>query len=187
MANNSEEEGDALANVIFGDYNPSGHLTVTWPESGSQLPPMMDYNLLDGRTYMYWKGDTLFPFGFGLSYTKFKLSGLHASTSTLSAGGAIRLSVKVANAGGRPGDEVVQLYVEHVGSKIARPRLELKGFARVYVPAHGTVTAAIPLTAKSVRYWDASSNAWVLEKDRIRVMVGDSSADLKLSKLVKVQ
>ncbi len=187
MANNSEQEGNALANVIFGDYNPSGHLSVTWPESGSQLPPMMDYNLPDGRTYMYWKGDALFPFGFGLSYTKFKLSGLHASASTLSAGSTLHFSVKVANTGRLPGDEVVQLYVEHVGSKIARPRLELKGFARVHVPAHGTVTATIPLTAKSVEYWDTSSNAWVLEKDRIRVMVGDSSANLKLAKLVKVQ
>ncbi len=187
MANNGEEEGNALANVIFGDYNPSGHLSVTWPESGSQLPPIMDYNLLDGRTYMYWKGDPLFPFGYGLSYTRFKLSGLHAGASTLSAGGAVQFSVKVANPGRRTGDEVVQLYVEHIGSKVARPRLELKGFARVHVPAQGSVTATIPLTANSIRYWDASSNAWVLEKDKIRVMVGDSSADLKLSKLVTVQ
>ncbi len=187
MANNSEEEGDALANVIFGDYNPSGHLTVTWPEYGRQLPAMMDYNLLDGRTYMYWKGDPLFPFGFGLSYTNFRLSGLHASASTLSAGGAIRFSVKVANTGRLAGDDVVQLYVEHSGSKIQRPGLELKGFARVHVPAHATVTATIPLSANSVRYWDTSSDAWVLEKDKIRVLAGDSSANLKLSKLITVK
>ena len=76
MTHASQDEGTALAKVLFGDYNPGGHLVETWPKSLDQLPPMMDYNIRDGRTYMYFKGEPLYPFGFGLSYTTFKFSNL---------------------------------------------------------------------------------------------------------------
>ena len=72
MAHSSQDEGTALAKVLFGDYNPGGHLVETWPKSADQLPPSMDYNIRDGYTYMYFKGEPLYPFGFGLSYTTFK-------------------------------------------------------------------------------------------------------------------
>ena len=81
MAHASQDEGTALAKVLFGEYNPGGHLVVTWPKSLDQLPPMMDYNIRDGRTYMYFKGEPLYPFGYGLSYTTFKYSNLRTSSS----------------------------------------------------------------------------------------------------------
>ena len=82
MAHSSQDEGTALARVLFGDANPGGHLVVTWPKSIDQLPPMMDYDIRHGRTYMYFKGEPLYPFGFGLSYTTFKFSNLRPSATS---------------------------------------------------------------------------------------------------------
>lgn len=148
---------------------------------------MMDYNIRDGRTYMYFKGKPLFPFGFGLSYTSFRYSNLRTSTPTLSSGKSMEVEVKVTNTGQRAGDEVVQLYIQHIGSKVQRPRLELEGFARVHVPAHESKSIRMPLRAAALRYWDTSRNGWVLEKDKIKIMIGSSSSDLRLSKVVTVQ
>ncbi len=99
MAHSSQDEGTALAKVIFGDYNPGGHLVTTWPKSVDQLPPMMDYNIRDGRTYMYFKGDPLYPFGFGLSYTTFKYSNLKTSSPQLAKDGTVTVTVDVTNTG----------------------------------------------------------------------------------------
>ena len=114
MTHASQDEGTALAKVLFGDYNPGGHLTTTWPKSLDQLPPMMDYNIRDGRTYMYFKGEPLYPFGFGLSYTTFRYSNLKTSTPSAAADGTVTVSVDVTNTGARTGDAVVQLYVKHL-------------------------------------------------------------------------
>ena len=103
----------------------------TWPKSLDQVPPMMDYNIRNGHTYMYFKGEPLYPFGFGLSYTTFEYSNLKTSAPSLSAKGSIDISVDVKNTGARAGDEVVQLYVKHVGSAVERPNKELRGFKRV--------------------------------------------------------
>ena len=131
MAHASQDEGTALAKVLFGDYNPGGHLVRTWPKSADQLPPSMDYNIRDGYTYMYFKGEPLFPFGYGLSYTTFKYSNLRTSSPTLAKDGTVTVSVDVTNTGSRAGDAVVQMYVKHLGSKVERPREELEGFKRV--------------------------------------------------------
>lgn len=187
IANNSEEEGNALADVIFGDYDPAGRLDVTWPKSISQLPPMMDYNIRDGHTYMYFRGKPLFPFGYGLSYTRFAYSELHTSSESLSAGKSMMVKVQVKNTGHRDGDEVVQMYVKHIGSKVARPALELEGFERISVPAGQIRTVNLPLTAKSLMYWDPSEKKWSLEKDKVKIMIGSSSNSIQLSKLVRVQ
>lgn len=187
IANNSEEEGNALADVIFGDYDPAGRLDVTWPKSISQLPPMMDYNIRDGHTYMYFRGKPLFPFGYGLSYTRFAYSELHTSSESLSAGKSMMVKVQVKNTGHRDGDEVVQMYVKHIGSKVARPALELEGFERIFVPAGQIRTVNLPLTAKSLMYWDPSEKKWSLEKDKVKIMIGSSSNSIQLSKLVRVQ
>jgi beta-glucosidase len=186
MANNSEEEGNALADVLFGDYNPAGRLVVTWPQSITQLPPMMDYNIRDGRTYMYFHGIPLFPFGYGLSYTTFAYSKLRTSSSRLSMDKQVDVSLQVTNTGLRSGDEVVQMYVKHVNSKVARPALELKGFQRVYVPAGQTIVVKLPLTAKSLMYWISPQEKWSLENDKVEIMIGSSSQDIKLSKVLDV-
>jgi beta-glucosidase len=186
-SHNGQEEGNAIADVLFGDYNPSGRLVQTWPRSLDQLPPMMDYNLRHGRTYMYLQGDPLYPFGYGLSYTSFRYSNLRTSASSMKTDGKVTLSVDVANNGARDGDEVVQLYVRHPASKVERPNKELRGFQRVTIPRGQRRTVTLPLEARSLAYWDEAQARWVVEASPVQMLVGGSSADLKLEKTVRVR
>src|ERR1039458_7006308 len=183
----SEETGNALADVLFGDYNPAVRLVQTWPKSLDQLPPMMDYNIRNGRTYMYFKGEPLYPFGYGLSYTTFKYSGLKTSSPTLAKDRTVKISVDVTNTGSRTGDEVVQLYVKHLGSKVERPREQLAGFQRVTVQPNETKTVEIALPASRLAYWDVKLLAFRVETGPVSLMVGDSSANIALSATVRVQ
>lgn len=207
MTHNSQEEGNALADVLFGDYNPGGRLVQTWPRSLDQLPPLMDYNITNGRTYMYFKGEPLYPFGYGLSYTTFAYSKLRTSSNSLSTKGSISVSVDVKNTGARAGEEVVQMYVSYPSSSVRRPIRELKGFKRVALQPGQTKTATIELKASQLAYWDSSRKAFVIEgsqingskvsgskqnkaapgKRTIEVLVGSSSADIKLTKLIEVK
>src|SRR4026208_587010 len=102
--------GTAIADVLFGDYNPAGRLPVTFYKSVDQLPPFTDYSM-EGRTYRYFKGEPLYPFGYGLSYTRFDYSNLRFQSKTVKAGESMKVSVDVTNAGDREGEEVVQLYL----------------------------------------------------------------------------
>lgn len=187
MAHSSQDEGTALAQVLFGDYNPGGHLVVTWPKSLDQLPPMMDYNISDGRTYMYFKGEPLYPFGFGLSYTTFQYSNLRTSSAKLAKDGTITVSVDVTNTGSRAGDAVVQMYVQHLGTKVDEPHEALKGFQRVTLDPNQTKTVAIPLKASTLAWWDEKLPGFRVETEPVRVMIGDSSADIKLNTTVQVE
>ncbi len=187
MSHTSQDEGTALAQVLFGDANPGGHLVVTWPKSLDQEPPLMDYNLRDGHTYMYFKGAPLYPFGFGLSYTTFQYSHLKTSAKQMAKSGTVTVSVDVTNTGSRDGDAVVQLYVAHPHSKVQRPREELEGFQRVHVAAGKTTTVAIPLPATRLAYWDVQSQQLRVEAEPVRLMVGDSSAHLPLETTVQVE
>jgi beta-glucosidase len=184
----SQEQGNALGDVLFGDYNPGGRLAQTWPKSLEQLPPMMDYNIRHGRTYMYSKAEPQYPFGYGLSYTTFSYGTLHTSAERLAANRAITVSVDVTNTGSRAGDEVVQLYVRYPESKVERPLKQLRGFRRIALAPGETSTVALPLAAEDVAYWNVSRHAWVVEPGRIEVMVGPSSADsdLRLRQMVTV-
>jgi beta-glucosidase len=182
----SEEQGDGLADVLFGDYDPAGRLTQTWVRDEADLPPMMDYNIRDGRTYLYAKQKPLYAFGYGLSYTSFAYSKLRVSSPTLKDGATAMVSVVVKNTGSLEGDEVVQMYVSHEGSSVARPVEELKGFARVSLGAGETKTVTLPLSAKSLAYWDETKKAFVVEKDRVVVKVGGSSDDLPVKAMVQV-
>jgi beta-glucosidase len=148
---------------------------------------MMDYNIRHGRTYMYSKAEPLYPFGFGLSYTTFGYSRLRTSASKLTADGNITVSVNVKNTGKRAGEEVVQLYVKHLDSKVERPAKELRGFQRVALKAGETKTVQLPLPAKSLAYWDTTKQAYVVEPDNVEISVGGSSVDGKLKTKVKVQ
>jgi beta-glucosidase len=187
MAHNSQEEGSALADVLFGDYNPSGRLVQTWVKSENDLPPMLDYNLRNGRTYMYFKGEPLYPFGYGLSYTTFAYSNLHTSTAHLAKDGQVTISVSVRNTGKRDGQEVVQLYVKHLGSKVERPIKELKGFQRVALKAGESKTVQLTLKAKDLAYWDAEKKQWVVEDEKVNLMLGGSSADVKVQQAIELK
>lgn len=187
MAHASEDEGTAIARVLFGDYNPGGHLVSTWPKSMDQLPAMMDYNIRDGRTYMYFKGDPLYPFGFGLSYTTFRFTNLKSDTPKAAPDGQVTISVDVTNTGSAAGDEVVQLYVKHLKSRVDRPNQELKGFERVNLNPGETKTVQIPLKIASLAFWNEKLGHFEVEKEPVRLMVGSSSKDLPLTGQILVQ
>jgi beta-glucosidase len=186
MTHNSQEAGNALADALFGDYNPGGRLVVTWPQSLDQLPPMMDYDIRHGRTYMYFKGKPLYPFGYGLSYTSFEYSNLKTSAEQVRAKAEIDVSVDVHNSGTRAGDEVVQLYVKHMDSKVERPIEELKGFRRITLGPGETQTVHLTLRASALAYWDASKGSFEVEPDQVNLRVGSSSADIRLQKMISV-
>ena len=186
LTQSSQELGNALAEVLFGDYNPAGRLVQTWPRSLEQLPPMMDYDIRHGRTYMYFKGEPLYPFGYGLSYTTFEYSNLRTSAPQPGPGGAITVSVDVKNSGDRPGEEVVQLYVRHIESKVQRPGKELRGFKRVALQPGARKTVELPLPTKSLAYWDVERHAFALESGKVELLAGSSSADIRLKTSITV-
>jgi beta-glucosidase len=178
MTHNSQEEGHGLADVLFGDYSPAGRLNQTWPTGDAQLLPMMDYNLLHGRTYMYSKEKPLYPFGYGLSYTTFSYQGLKLNSAKANADGSVQVTVTVKNTGKRTSDEVVQMYVQHPGSAVTRPQLELKGFKRVRIEPGTERDVTMELKARDLAYWDTPNHAWQVEKEQIRVLAGGSSDNL---------
>ena len=186
ITHNAQEEGTAIADALFGDINPAGRLVQTWPKSLDQVPPMMDYNIRHGRTYMYFKGEPLYPFGYGLSYTTFQYSNLKLSTTRLTKSGDLTVSVDVRNTGRRKGDEVVQLYVSHLNSKVERPRQELKGFKRITIEPNQTATVTLPVKAQDLAYWDEHQNKWIVEEDQLKLTVGPSSASPKLAKTIHI-
>jgi beta-glucosidase len=175
----SQEQGNGLADVLFGEYNPGGKTIQTWPRSIDDLPPMMDYDIRHGRTYMYSEHEPQYPFGYGLSYTTFKLSNIQ-SADTLAADGTIEVSIDVTNTGERTGDEVVQLYAHYPESEVERPRKQLKGFQRITVEPGETETAHITVRASDLAYWDVDSDHWEVEPGPVEFLVGNSSADSDL-------
>jgi beta-glucosidase len=187
MAHSSQDEGWALAQVLFGDYNPGGHTVVTWPASMDDLPPMLDYDIRHGRTYMYAKGTPLYPFGHGLSYTTFDFARLRTDKPALARDGQLEVSVDVSNTGKVAGDAVPQLYVQHLGSKVARPAQQLAGFSRVHLAPGETKTVRIPLKASQLAYWDTGKKAFVVERESVRLLIGASSADVRLRADIAVQ
>ncbi len=180
MALNSQEEGSALGSVLFGEYSPAGRLVQTWPKALEQLPPMMDYDIRHGRTYMYFRDTPLYPFGYGLSYTTFAYRELKVTQNRES----IDVSVKLKNTGRRVGDEVVQLYVRHLNSKVARPLKELKAFARINLSPQEEKIVKLSVPLSRLAYWNTGH--WVIEKDQIEITVGGSSTDARLRKIVKL-
>ncbi len=188
MTHNSQELGNALADVLLGDFNPGGRLAQTWPRALEDLPPMMDYDIRHGRTYMYAHAEPQYPFGYGLSYTTFSYAGLAASAKHLKPGAPISVSVDVTNKGARAGDEVVQLYVRYPESKLPRPMKQLRGFQRVEIASGATRTVTFDLTAEDLAYWSPEKHAWVVEPGKVELLVGPSSADadLKLRATVAV-
>ena len=148
-----EEGGTALADVLFGDYNPAGRLPVTFYKSVNQLPPFTDYNML-GRTYRYFKGDPLYPFGFGLSYTKFKYDNLKFSADRINAGDELKITADVRNLGDKAGDEVVQLYVTDVAATVPVPIRSLAGVKRLFLKPGEKQNVSFVLTGEQMSIVD---------------------------------
>ncbi|WP_051451077.1 glycoside hydrolase family 3 C-terminal domain-containing protein [Actinospica robiniae] len=182
-----QEDGTAIANVLFGSYNPSGHLTVTFPTSLSQVPASTTAEWPgSGGTVQYSEGvdvgyrwydakglTPLFPFGYGLSYTTFSYSNLHVGT--LTAGGTATVTATVTNTGSRAGADVAQLYVTDPSASGQPPR-QLEGFARVNLAAGASQTVTFQLAQQNLQYWNTSSNAWATSTGSYGISVGDADA-----------
>jgi beta-glucosidase len=186
MTHNSQEMGNGLADVIFGKVNPAGRLVQTWPRSITQLPPMMNYNIRNGNTYMYFKDNPLYPFGYGLSYTSFAYANLNVSSPLLPSNGEIKVTVDVTNSGKITGDEVVQLYVRYLNSAVERPVKQLKGFVRLPITAGNTANIAITLKAGDLAYWNEKEHAFKVEPGKIELLIGASSQDIRLRKTITI-
>jgi beta-glucosidase len=180
MAHASQEEGTALADVLFGDYTPAGRLNQTWPRSLAQLPPMNDYNIRDGRTYMYFQGQPMYPFGYGLSYTNFEYRNLALSSATIAVGSTVTVSLDVKNTGQRRGDEVVQLYVRAVDSEAGGPKQELKGFQRVTLGPGETRRVQFLLGGDALDSWNGQQHRFAEKPGPRELLVGSSSADIRV-------
>jgi beta-glucosidase len=181
VSQSSQEMGNAFANVLFGKVSPAGRLVQTWISSIDQLPPILDYNIRNGRTYMYKKNEALFPFGWGLTYTSFKYSGLMTEKNLLKAGEVIDLTFNLQNTGNFDSDEVTQLYVSFPDSRVDRPVIALKGFKRIFVAKGETKQVSIPLKASDLTYWDIDKQSFVLEKGKVKFFIGASSEDAKIN------
>jgi beta-glucosidase len=180
LSQSSQEMGNAMADVIFGKVSPAGRLVQTWLTSIDQLPPILDYNIRNGRTYMYKKNTPLFPFGYGLTYTNFIYSGLKTDKNYITEDDVVNLKFSLRNIGNFDSDEVIQLYVSFPDSKVVRPAIALKGFKRVFVAKGETVKVSVPLKSSDLTYWDANKKDFVLEKGTLRFFIGSSSEDFKL-------
>ena len=180
VSQSSQEMGNAVADVLFGKISPAGRLVQTWITSIDQLPPILDYNIRNGRTYMYYKNTPLFPFGYGLSYTSFEYSGLKIGKKTLFGSEIVNVSFNIQNTGNYDSDEVAQLYISFPDSKVERPVKALKGFARVFIRKGETKTVTIPLRGSDLTYWNTDNNRWTIEPGKIEFFIGSSSADARL-------
>lgn len=187
VTQSSQELGNGVADVLLGIESPAGRLVQTWLKSIDQLPPMLDYDIRNGRTYMYSKEEPLFAFGHGLSYTKFEYRSIKIDRQEIKDGETASISVEVKNAGPMNSDEVLQLYVGYPGSKVERPVKALRAFRRVQIPASGAVTVALPLKAEDLKYWDEKRHAWTLEKGQVQLMIGASSDDIRLTGKLQVR
>jgi beta-glucosidase len=170
--------GNAVADVLFGDYNPAGRLPVTFYKSVDDLPPFDDYKMA-GRTYRFFTKAPLYPFGHGLSYTSFSYSNVRLSSARAASKDTVLVSVDVSNNGGRAGDEVIQLYVQHLASAVPRPIKDLRGYARVHLEPGQKRTVTLPVAVASLAYWNESTHGWTVEPEDVRVLVGASSADIR--------
>jgi beta-glucosidase len=178
-----EEGGTAIADVLFGEYNPGGRLPYTVYQSVQDLPPMKDYDITKGFTYMYFDGEVDWVFGHGLSYTTFEYSNLKISGNI--PGGPLAVTVDVANSGKRAGDEVVQLYVRDVEASVRRPKKQLMAFERISLRPGETRTVSFAVSPERLAFWDEKRKAWIVEPGAFEVMVGSSSADARLKGEIK--
>jgi len=171
--------GTAIAEVLFGDVNPGGKLPLTFYKSDDQLPPFHDYDITQGRTYMYLKEKPLYPFGYGLSYTTFSYDHLQITPVSIGMMDTVRVSIDVQNTGVQPGDEVVQCYVRDTEASVIRPIKQLRGFQRIHLDAGEIRTVEFSLSFEDLTFWDVKNHRWTVEPGEFIVQVGSSSADIR--------
>jgi beta-glucosidase len=181
-----QEGGRAVAEILFGDVNPSGRLPITFYSSTSDLPSFLDY-AMDNRTYRYFKGKPLYAFGHGLSYTQFKYDAAQLDRPQAHAKDTLRVKLDVANTGARDGDEVVQVYFRHVKSAVPQPLEALCGFQRVSVAAKQTARVEIAVPVKELRYWDTTKKSYVVEPGDYEILVGAASDDIRVKLPLRVE
>jgi beta-glucosidase len=170
--------GAAVADVLFGKYNPSGRLPVTFYGKTEDLPGFTDYHMA-GRTYRYYTGDALFPFGFGLSFTTFRYDKVAPVSTPLAAGDTVHLEVPVANTGARDGDEVVQVYVKNQNAGTRPASGSAVAFQRVTIPAGTTKQVAFDIPVDRFHYWSVAKNGYVVDPGAYQLEIGASSADIR--------
>jgi beta-glucosidase len=181
------ETGHAVADVLFGDVNPSGRLTQTWYRSDADVPSILDYDIIKSdRTYQYFQGDPLYAFGHGLSYTTFRYSDLRLDRETVRPNGTVEVSVRVTNTGKRAGDEVVQLYTHQQTSRDKLPDQQLRGFQRVALNPGQSKTVRLTLKASDLAHWDVTRSRWVVESANQDIMVGASADDIRQRATLRV-
>jgi beta-glucosidase len=182
IANSGQEIGTAIADVIFGDYNPAGRTSMTWYASDDDLPAdVFQYDIRAGKglTYQYFTGTPLYPFGHGLSFTTFEYSNLQVGASNMALCDSTTVTIDVKNTGTRDGDEVVQMYVGYPDSAIVRPTKQLRGFKRIHLAAGETQTVSFTLEGQALTYWDKAKRQFAIESGMVDVMVGASSGDIR--------
>jgi beta-glucosidase len=181
-AHGGQEGGRALAELLFGETNPAGRLPMTWYASLGQIGGILDYDIEAGeRTYRYFKGKPLFPFGHGLSYSRFAYNwaGGEARIEEDRCGGKA-VEVRIENLGSRDGDEVVQLYAASLSSAVSRPLSQLMDFKRLAIPAGETVAVTLKAKAEDFGYWDEGRKTWTREEGDWELRIGSSSSDIRL-------
>lgn len=181
-----QEGGRAIADILFGDVNPSGRLPLTFYASDAQLRPMDEYDLTKGRTYMYLREKPEYPFGHGLSYTTFAYSKVRLSSQNIKPGEKVEVTLDVANTGSRDGDEVVQCYVHAPEAGVPMPIRQLWGFQRVTVPKGETKSVSITLDSSNFGHWDTPSQTFKIAPGSYEVQVGASSSDIRCTLPLKI-
>jgi beta-glucosidase len=174
-----EEGGTAVADVLFGDYNPGGKLPYTVYAGTQGLPPMTDYDITRGFTYMYYDGRPEYAFGHGLSYTTFNYSDFKISPSSVEGNARVTVSVDVENGGQRAGDEVVQLYVHDNNVPVKRPKEQLQGFERLNLKPGETKNVSFTVPIEQLSYWDSQRGTFVVQPGTFDIMVGSASDDIR--------
>jgi beta-glucosidase len=181
-----QEGGNAVADVLFGNYNPGGRLPITFYKSVNDLPKFEDYNM-DGRTYKYFTGKALYPFGHGLSYSTFKYNSAKITFPEIKAGQQTFVEVSVTNTSKLSGDEVVQVYASAKDVKGFRPIKTLAGFERVTIPAGKTMVVKVPVNPTAIRQYDEAKNDYTTLPGVYQLLIGSSSSDIKLTRSLTVK
>ncbi|HEY8962001.1 MAG TPA: glycoside hydrolase family 3 C-terminal domain-containing protein [Luteolibacter sp.] len=181
-----QEGGAALADVLLGKVNPAGRLPHTVYASEKQVPSIDEYDVTKGFTYLYLNAAPLYAFGHGLSYTTFQYSKLRLSAESIASDGTFTVTVDVKNTGKRSGDEVAQLYVHEVKPVVKRPAKELRGFQRVSLAPGEERTLTFTVPASKLAYWDETKHAFVVNPGAFDILVGASSADIRLKEQIEV-